>query len=306
MANLLDHLSDVISVLESNGNLDFFENTYIKQLDSRFTDISVKLEYGGIISSGRGISEEPNLALKKAVYETIERACFARGDFRNTNGIAIAETAEQATENAINELIEREIFMRHWNQKLPFNLFENDETVSLRKYFNREYTDKINIEFYQSQISINKKHLYLCMISGLNYETRFGLYLGYGYKNDCRTSILHSFFEAINTFSFDYENSFLNENLSLEEFLKKTRHTFKDHGLLAKNCDYALKIIKTYFSNIFDFTGQDFDLEPKDFSTRKIDMILNLPLTCIRVENRNFLPFEVGPSEDEFLPHPID
>lgn len=306
MADLLDSLATTILILEKNSDLVLFENSYIKQLDAKFTDITAKLKHDGIVSSGRGISEDSNLSLKKAVYEAIERASFAKTQLRTTNGVAIAETLEKAKENAVNELIEREIFLRHWTQKLPFVIVNNEETIDLKQKFYSEYPKNIDVHFYKSQIKFKSRHLYICKIAGLSFDSRFGLYLGYGFKSDSRVSIFHSFFEAINTFSFDYEKGMLLDNLSLSNFKRKTNFTFNDHGLLAKNCEYAMQVNKLYFSNVSEDNEQDLKISGGDFTFSDIGVILNLPLVCIRAENSSFLSFDVGHKNEEYLPHPID
>lgn len=306
MADLLDNLGKVISELETFGNLSIYENSYIKELDFQLTDISADFEYENEIYCGRGIALDPNLALKKAIYEVVERACFAKSGYKNTNGFAISDSFEWARRFAINELIEREIFLKHWTQERSFICFANERVDFLKQCFYRVYPLEIEINFFQSEITINKMNLYICRISGLKFEKKFGFFFGYGYKDTREESIDHCFFEAINTFSYDFEHNLLAENISLEEFFAKKKISFRDHGLLAKNITYALKVDSIYFNKLCECKFQNTDLIADDLVVNKIGVIFDLPLYCVKVESDDFINFDIGKSDESALPHPID
>lgn len=305
MADILVSLEEVISKIETVAKLELSENHYIKELSPFFTDISAKIHIAGVVVYGRGISDDANLSLKKAVFEALERACFLGTKFQTTNGFALADNFDLAKNNAINELIEREIFLRQWNNKISFFAVLNEQTELLSDLFYKVYPESIEVNFFKSKISINKKSLYICKISGHSHTDNFGSYFGFGCKSDCQKSILHSFFEAINSFASDFENNLLKENITLKEFKEKDKYLFRDHGLLSKNIEYSRIINEIYFRDC-DSVIKDYYYDDSSFKTDKIKVPFNLPLACIKVTNDDFLIFNAGLADENLLPHPID
>jgi len=89
-----------------------------------------KPDFNGRLLRGFGSAGDRSLALQKAVGELIERSAFFTDPTapakRTSSGYASHENEAQARENAQAELIERDIVLCHWLQKIaPFWLKEN-------------------------------------------------------------------------------------------------------------------------------------------------------------------------------------
>ncbi len=88
------------------SNFDWPRRFALDQLDYHF-----KFEYKEQIYDGRGLAESSETALVKAIVEAIERTVIDKHKLKNSNGIAAHFDSAQATESALCELIERDVFL---------------------------------------------------------------------------------------------------------------------------------------------------------------------------------------------------
>lgn len=82
---------------------------------------------------GHGTDFNKEIALKKALHEYVERYYFRQYltsvGFQTTNGIAAHLDQSSSERSAINELLERHVFLSHWLQAIPPVWIDDPETL---------------------------------------------------------------------------------------------------------------------------------------------------------------------------------
>lgn len=239
----------LINKIKQKANIQFYENTYIKDINHTYSDYNSEINLNGRTYLGRGVSHSANLALTKALFESVERTLIPFNSLQTSSGVAVSSDLALSKQIAKNELIERHLFLNHWQKMIPFIKIDSSITKRLITEFYSKYSKTIQITFYRT-IFLENNCCIICIISGLKYKNSpFGAILGLAYKNDLQQSVLHAFFEALTHFSHDLENNKLSENLSIEDFYKLNIHKFSDHGKLAKNVDYFSEFSKMFPNN---------------------------------------------------------
>ncbi len=237
---MANNLYTLIEKLSSRNQLKIFENSYIKKVDSAYYDISSEIIIQNNKYFGRGIDTDPDIAVKKSIFESIERSLINFNNLENSNGVALSDIKHMAAESAKNELLERHLFLYHWHNQETFIHFENSLTTQLKKKFYLSFPSDIKIQFFQT-LTWQESNCYLCLLTGADYHQSFGCILGMGFNIQSDKSVLHSFFEAISSLSHELNTGSILENHTLEQFNSIQNPDFKDHGKLAKNLDYFKK-----------------------------------------------------------------
>lgn len=82
---------------------------------------------------GHGTDFNKEIALKKALHEYVERYYFRQHltsvGFQTTSGIAAHLDQSSAERSAINELLERHVFLSHWLQAIPPVWIDDNDTL---------------------------------------------------------------------------------------------------------------------------------------------------------------------------------
>ncbi len=289
MANKLYNLIENLTI---KNQLKVFENSYIKAVDSNYCDISSEIVVDGHKYYGRGIDTNPDIAVKKAVFESIERSLIDFNKLENSNGIALSDLKHGAMESAKNEVLERHLFLYHWHNQLPYLYFENSLTIQLKKKFYLSFPSTIKIQFFHT-LSWQLSSCYICVITGSEHIQRFGCIIGMGFNIDLNKSILHSFFEALSSLSHELNSGSIAQSHSLDEFSDIKNPSFKDHGKLAKNWPYFKK---------FQFLFPDSEKKLNMHDINSCDLFqfkdLKIPVECelygIRCSNDSLFTLYTG------------
>lgn len=108
---------------------------------------------------GHGTDFNKEIALKKALHEYVERYYFRQHltsvGFQTTNGIAAHLDQLSAERSAINELLERHIFLSHWLLAIPPVWIDDLETIH--------------------KVLTSKNNILVEMLNANNFNIRFGI-----------------------------------------------------------------------------------------------------------------------------------
>lgn len=88
-----------------------------------WTDVHCTLTIKGNELTSWGASDSPDRALLKAFAEATEREVLKQVGSPTSNGFAAHLLPSKARQNAMYELIERDLFFCHFLSKTPFTLF---------------------------------------------------------------------------------------------------------------------------------------------------------------------------------------
>lgn len=258
-------------------------------------DIHVSVSIGNRIYKGRGYSNTPDSALKKAISESVERVVgleFAE----STNGIASHVTLDLAKENARNELVERDLFLSHFRTNTPF-AFSSEMTrlipESIRSFV---FDAGDSISIYSMKCN-NLGKGFVCLVSG---ESLWGGIIGlsFGSEND-EQLIIKASLEAFRLYWHRRANKSLNPGLHIDAFLKQNSWTFIDNGTLCLNRAYFDKIRHLFpRKELVDLRGFiQYSLTEFSFEnlSEKYTNIENCPLFVVRCTSPYSQKLNAGP-----------
>lgn len=299
---------DIIEYLVKHNELKIFENLNVKELDKSWWDFSATLILDGQKYEGRGIDSDSTNAISKAVFECIERTLLNFNGIENSNGIAISYDVNKAMDNAKSELIERHLYLLHWQNLIPFTPIENGPTRNLSSIFHSFYPKTIDLNFWGTS-ELQGRRCVLCTITGPSHFPRFGVILGMSAKEDIGMAVQHSFFESYSSFSHDFRNHNLGNSLSLEAFKNLADPSFTDHGQLAKHYSYFSKF-SNLFANSADATRKiETDNARTDYSFNELAIPFPFKLHALKCSSPNLLNLQTGfglPDLKNPLPHLLD
>jgi hypothetical protein len=143
------------------------------------------------------------------------------------------------------ELIERDLFFCHFLTKKPFIPLSDQQKINwkwLAQINNLVENLDLRIRYYMlGQSGV------VCAIDGLESNNKMGFVLGASYKANIEDAAISATIESLRQAYFIRTNND-KISLSINDFLKLDKPNFKDHGLLAKNVEYATQIASLFSS----------------------------------------------------------
>lgn len=168
-------------------NLQIYEGKQAKKFTPGLYDFTVVFEYEGNIRFGSAEDYDRDLALEKACAEALERLAFYCEKARpgspsvTSSGFAAHRTFNQASKRAINELIERDVFMCNVLSGAP--LYEFD-WKKLRGIHPSIVTMSKRLQDVGAELKIARllsdhpQHVIVAAIFGEKHTPRFGVNIG--------------------------------------------------------------------------------------------------------------------------------
>jgi len=285
----------------SNLNLVLTDLTWVKNWGADFYDYQASINLNGNIYLGRGVDKVSDLALIKSVAESLERSLTPSG--QTSSGIAVHTNENEAARNAINELVEHELFLSYFNSKKnipilkrPDRIYGTGESLIQRNY---QKTDFFCMGFFKERYFVVAK-----------YDFGDGFILGLGSHDDCALACEKAFFELVRKLSFYLKNPPV--PLTLEDFKNTQHHTFEHHRLLSISKDYASRV-SFLFEDKPDskFIEFFYSINVETLQWDSILRELNVPLYAKRAISNNINKLYVGMPTFlnqvgvEAIPHPL-
>lgn len=189
-------------------------------------------------SKGFGKGKTQELAIKKAIIETIERYLLNEFNFKTSNGIAGHTDYSLTQKNAIDELIERDLFLCHFFTKTPFKRIPEIHYIEkYQKLITWSEWSKIKFTlYYLGQTGC------LGLIDGRNANNPFGYTVTSTFSDSLDNSIENTMSNLVQRGFYYHSHQNSLDNISLDEFVKLENPNFVQHGLLALNIEYANSI----------------------------------------------------------------
>lgn len=219
-----------------------------KRLNLEVYDFEVSLCFNEKEYIGRGTDINSNVALTKAIGESIERFIIFENGLETSNGVAIHTLSEAAISNSKIELYERSSFLSHYLTSSTFFHFP-EEQIETDIYFKaKNFLNNLGIDLNLSLMKgFPGVYFTVCYAIGKNYRNPFGVVIGLGSAFKLQDSILKSIFECLRTTMSIALTPHFN-SITLEEFNRIEIYHPKDHQQLALNTQYFDSI-----SDIFNF-----------------------------------------------------
>ena len=178
------------------------------------------------IARGHGSDFNRELALKKALHEYVERYYFRQHlvntGFKTTNGIAAHSSKEKSKSSAINEILERHVFISHWLQAIsPSWLDDKNELEQLLTRDFLEVLKQMQEQNYLIRFGILAKVNNLFVVIGIvkkNKET--GYVVACSTDKNLSVAIEKCLIDSIR--AADLIESRLKNNLNLFNYIKSS------------------------------------------------------------------------------------
>ncbi len=204
-----------------------------------YFDYSVEINFENESYTGRGTANSEELALTKAMAETIERTLIKFNKLDTSNGVAVHFDQELAKNSAKNELLERDSFFCHFLTHTPYSeidskLLPQQISDCLQKLLLKNVT----VKFYRMQTANGQPGI-VCRSSGARYKSTFGSVVGLGSHAILENALYSAFYECVrSTIGYMYQNEQI-KHQAKEVFLSKQKHNILDHIHLSLDLNYA-------------------------------------------------------------------
>lgn len=206
-------------------------------------DIAVHLKFKDVKISGWGTAESSNRALVKACTEAIERTILISNKIANSNGVAGHEDFARASEAAVHELIERDLFLCHFYSNIPFSKGSTKPIENSRFERALDWLKRNHVEVLLHPVSRNG---FVSSFNGFRCSKPFGYIIGAGVSSDSGKAAASAFIEGFRRCYSLISGGKDVVSISLEDFKTKKSFSFQDHGKLALNIDYARSIMDLF------------------------------------------------------------
>lgn len=233
-----------------------------KRIGYDLFDYSFNFEHKNLEYHGRGLSTKIETALVKAIIECIERTAIDKNRLKNSNGIAAHFDKAQAKENAICELIERDIFLCNYlspsagvTEINSIDLSENQ--IRTIKLFRQKH---VAIRLYELGTVLNRT-VVLALTNGFDCSNPFGCITGLGSNRSKQQSIDTAINEATRNVATNLDSDTCDEwSLSEDSFFKGLDESFSilEHGKIALTEEYG-RWIWSYFEEKKKFAVKNND-----------------------------------------------
>jgi hypothetical protein len=213
--------------------------SWIEKAFPGWTDVCCTLNINGNEITSWGASETADIALLKAFSEATEREVLQQDGSPTSNGFAAHLSPDKARQNAMFELIERDLFFCHFLSNSEFIPIADDKKIGwkwLPKIESLICTLDLRIRYY-----ILGNFGILCAIDGLESKNKIGFIIGSSYKEDLEVAAISATIESLRQAYFIRRDN-NGKGISLNQFCQINKPDFKDHGELALNIDYANQI----------------------------------------------------------------
>ncbi len=252
------------------SNFDWPQRFSLDKLDYHF-----KFKYNEKSYDGRGLADSSEIALVKAIVEAVERTALDKHNLKNSNGLAAHFDLTQASENALCELVERDVFLCNYLwveagvQEIDKNLFSDTFLETLKKFEN----ENVHIRFYELGTLLNRTVI-LAITNGFNRINPFGCVIGLGCSLIKEKAIAAAFSEAArNTVTYIDSNNCIEWHKSEIDFFNDEIQNFSilEHGKLALSETYG-RWLWNYFLEKKKYKIIDHDIQENEIEIQELEL----------------------------------
>lgn len=283
-------------------NLKVAKASWVKDWIPNHKHVRVEVNINGVTGIGTGIDISEDLALVKAGSEAIERVfCIQNG--KHSTGIAAHVETAQAKENAMLELMERDVFLSHYLTREPF-IIENEIQNSTIEYEQiSKKLQSLGVDFDILKMKTEKSYYgYVCFASPSSESTPFSSIIGLGFSKDKNIAIEKSIIECLLNTIFYLHNKNTVQSLSSFDFNSKLNHGPTEHRELFLGSSYQGEIKKlistTTNKQVFDDSQFHFEFQ-RLLSDSEI--LLDSPFKVYQATSTNVQNIFYGPTNLSLL-----
>lgn len=262
---------------------------WTKQYGLDQSDFNFKFILNAKTYEGRGMSSTSETAIVKSIVEAIERTTVDCNSLKNSNGVAAHFDIQLAQENALCELIERDIFLCNFlSIKAGVREIENHllPSVLLRSLTHFSH-DNVEFKFYVLG-TLLQRHVVLAIANGFKSNNPFGCVIGVSANMNLESAILSAFNEtARSSVTYIADEVCSSWNQKAEDFFTTRQFSILEHKRLSMTKEHGLKIWEYYLQKKNSpLVESQIDLNRVNFNLLKLPVELrNLGISVYRAES---------------------
>ena len=205
-------------------------------------DFECSIRVGAHRFVGRGTAFDRTVSLEKALSEAVERAVVFDSQIESSNGVAAYPTRQGAEHRALQELVERHLYMNHHYRCLSMDKIESNSVIlsHVKPLLDSLVNCDVGLEVYE-MTKLGSFRTTMVRLNGHRLIPKFGSVIGLGSRKNLSDSVAQSLFEAARKLAYCLVSGDRN-SLSLEEFKSLESPSIVDHGLLGRNYEYSVNL----------------------------------------------------------------
>lgn len=258
----------LISWLLNNGKHIQLKVFFYKQIGKwlpDFYDCAAEIKICDKEFRGRALDANEEMAFIRACVEAIEHFVCCSLKLKNSSGLAGHIDKKRATENAINELVERDRFFCHYLTKTPFYELDNSKLVvwgtAFPEIYGKLYEANVDLKLFEMK-RIDKFCPVVCISSGGKLNPPYGCVVGLGCSKNTNTAKQKAIAECLMNTVFEINRSVRN-NIMYDDFICIEQPKAQHHYRLALSMSS-----RKYFECLFENRNSD-----KAEQTEKLPLI---------------------------------
>ena len=259
------HLADWLLTQKDVIEFKATQYAWVDDFAPAYTDFGVVIDDSHV---GRAIDQDPELALTKAIAESIERATCVHNGLAKSTGVAAHENTLLASQNAKLEVIERASFDFHFNHGIPFEKISPKSNAAL---FAVKKLASLGIVFdFYKMTTPSDVDAFCAVATGKYFERPFGGIFGFSCKHEAEVAEQVALFESLrNVACYTVDDATV--SISIADFNQIAKPQWLDRFRLALDLDYWERIqflfetqnqLTSQFPK-FDFQFQHLPAPPK-------------------------------------------
>ncbi len=218
--------------------------------------------------------------------EALERLVFIQKGYINSNGCAIHTDLETSKINAVQELQERDLYMRIHFSGAAVKAFIPQKSST--EHYAIQQLKKLGIEltFGIMGESINQIGV-MAIANGINSIGKpFGIFLGFGLHANLEQATQKAFNECIRFIDGTFSDNFPYKPIKFEEFANLKKAGVDEHISLSMDKEYSQYLLKLYLSkNPLEFPPPSNPKLRVDSEQISLEGLPNCPLYFARAQS---------------------
>ncbi|MBC75051.1 MAG: hypothetical protein CME64_03470 [Halobacteriovoraceae bacterium] len=194
-------------------------------------------------------SNDQLTSLTVSLIEALERIVFVEKKLENSNGCAMHTDPALCEENAVNELKERDLYMRIHFSGASVEVFDiKPDTI---EHFATKELAKLGVDLKFGIMASSQEEVAVMAIADGRGACKggFGVFLGFGVAKDLSQATAKAFNECIRFIDGFFSNDFPYAPLSFDQFSSLSKVGVDEHISLSMDYNYSSFLLEKYTAN---------------------------------------------------------
>lgn len=204
------------------------------------------LTFNNKTSFGIYTSNDQLTSMTVSLIEALERVLLVENNLKSSNGCAVHTDPTSCKNNAIEELIERDLYMRiHFTGSAIKSFPQKKDTIE--DYATQEL-NRLGVKLtFGTMGSFNEKIAVMAIADGRYAKPKsFGVFLGFGVAENIQQATSKAFNECIRFVDGFFSKEFPYSPLTFDDFSKLNKVGVDEHISLSMDNEYSSFLMNAY------------------------------------------------------------